>query len=235
MVAVALEPKRDTQLALHNILFATDFSDASREALPWAEAIARANGAVLHLAHVVSPTFVEPFDELKFAEGLMRQFLARIAWPDTQTWLAEGAVEETLAEMVVQSKADWLVLGTHGRNGIGKFFLGSIAEEILRAAKVPTLTIGPRPMSTGTTSFEDIFCQIDSTLVGTPLEDQMEEYCHALADRYGARLTVHLGRGQDLRYIEASLLVQGTALGAASRAAREAMRVAPCPVLTLRG
>src|SRR5438874_250453 len=76
--AAQVQPRRIT---LRNLLFPTDFSEPSRLALPWARALAREHGGVLHIAHVVTPliyptiageSLVGTFDTLPFADGLMK-------------------------------------------------------------------------------------------------------------------------------------------------------------------
>jgi len=58
--------------------------------------------------------------------------------------IMEGGVTGVVDHVADTKKADLIVLGTHGRRGIGKFILGSVAEEILRHAPCPVLTVGPR-------------------------------------------------------------------------------------------
>ena len=59
----------------------------------------------------------------------------------------EGGVWLVLKSVIDEKKIDLLVLGTRGRTGIGKFFLGSVAEEIVRQAHCPVLTVGPHSPS----------------------------------------------------------------------------------------
>jgi nucleotide-binding universal stress UspA family protein len=60
------------------------------------------------------------------------------------TYIREGGVWEALSEIVRTHEIDLLVVGTHGRTGVGKLVLGSKAEEVLRQATCPVLTIGPK-------------------------------------------------------------------------------------------
>jgi len=54
-----------------------------------------------------------------------------------------GKVADALAQIIEGREIDLLVLGTHGRSGVGKLFLGSVAEEIFRRAACPVLSVGP--------------------------------------------------------------------------------------------
>jgi nucleotide-binding universal stress UspA family protein len=55
----------------------------------------------------------------------------------------EGEVWQQLEQVVKEENVDLVVLGTHGRTGLGRFVLGSVAEEIFRQANCPVLTVGP--------------------------------------------------------------------------------------------
>jgi nucleotide-binding universal stress UspA family protein len=59
-------------------------------------------------------------------------------------YVRHGQVAKSLAAIVEDHKVDLVVLGTHGRTGLGKLMLGSVAEDILRHAPCPVLTVGPR-------------------------------------------------------------------------------------------
>jgi nucleotide-binding universal stress UspA family protein len=141
-----------SRIALHNVLFATDFSPCSNAALPYAVSIARQYGAKLCAAHVVSslaylaaspevwPTFdqqeqqrIREVEDLeKKLQGIPHSVLTRT-----------GNVWEALARLVRENEIDLLVVGTHGRTGFQKLLMGSVAEEIFRKAYCPVLTVGP--------------------------------------------------------------------------------------------
>ncbi len=142
------------RIALKNILFATDFSPCSEAALPYALSVARRYGATLHAAYVAPrdadlllmsqeswPAAVElqqnRIEEYlehleKQLHGLPHDFVT-----------PKGNVAEALAFVIEDRDIDLLVLGTHGRSGLSKLFLGSVAEEIFRSAICPVLSIGP--------------------------------------------------------------------------------------------
>ncbi|MGA7293426.1 MAG: universal stress protein [Terriglobales bacterium] len=143
------------RIVLKNILFATDFSDYSNAALPYALSVARRYGATLHAAHVMPtmaqmvlfspecwPAMAEEADEERVkecVEELEKQF--KELPHDVLT--PRGKVAEAIAGIIKKQKIDVLVLGTHGRTGLGKLFAGSVAEEIFRQAPCPVLSIGP--------------------------------------------------------------------------------------------
>lgn len=151
-MSTAVEKPR---LALHNILFTTDFSDASRHALPFATAFARRYNAHLVIANVIEqiPMSPVPMDALppdiqrdeEVAAGRMQRFLGHdeLKGLEFETIVEPGFLWPVVEDAIEKRKVDLLVLGTHGRGALKRFLLGSSAEEIFRHAACPVLTIGP--------------------------------------------------------------------------------------------
>jgi universal stress protein A len=142
---------------VRRILHATDFSPASRKAFKTAVEMAKSNGALLVVAHVVVP-FV-PLVPEQYSDPAMWDQLNRqaVEWGRRQLHaLGKKAVQsgvraETLllngdpAQQIVRSakskRIDLIVVGTHGRRGFSKFFLGSVAERVLTTAPCPVVTV----------------------------------------------------------------------------------------------
>jgi len=143
-----------TRIQLKNILFTTDFSAAAAAALPYAGALAKRFGAKLFALHVRTPvinpmTPPEGWPALERAaaeEELERKETLRNATPGVETTvlIEQGDISVHLPATVEKEHIDLIVLGTRGRTGMGKLMLGSRAEEILRTAERPVLTVGPR-------------------------------------------------------------------------------------------
>ena len=141
-------------ISLKNILFLTDFSEASASALPFAAMIARAYGAKLTTLHVLLPS-VSPYlaaemyvpmldDQEDIARAEMERVDAQLAGLDRESLIERGAgVWSVLAKMLTEHEIDLIVLGTHGRTGLKKAMMGSAAEEVFRQTNIPVLTIGP--------------------------------------------------------------------------------------------
>lgn len=140
---------------IKHILFATDFSDASIAALPFAAALARAFESEVHLLHLLMPEmygFLPPEGLLAAVESLeadasarMKTLKAARSLHDVKVSSAEvvkGELEALLTR-IQDRNIDLLVIGTHGRRGFRRLLLGSIAEEIIRHAPCPVLTVGP--------------------------------------------------------------------------------------------
>ena len=153
-----LEVTSHAGISLKNILFATDFSEASEAALPYAAAIARRYDSQLHIAHIVSPASYiipsEPGDLITIASihvaaladvrERMETLASHLETISHHTYVREGDVWENLSDIILARNIDLLVVGTHGRTGVEKLLLGSKAEEILRLAPCPVLTVGPK-------------------------------------------------------------------------------------------
>src|SRR5579864_8546265 len=145
-------------LSIENVLFATDFSTTSDAALPYATAICRHFGSMLHIAHVLSDASILMMtggvdyismgtiyeDAHTEAKEKLDQISGRLEAIPHRNYVRHGQVWENLAGIVEDEKIDLIVLGTHGRTGLGKLLLGSVAEGILRHAPCPVLTVGPK-------------------------------------------------------------------------------------------
>ncbi len=145
--AAALTPR--------SILMANDFSDASGKALRHALAIARFYGSKFCLGHVVSSlglTLSGP-NAIAACEDAVSRDTARLKESLTRAGaltglqhkfiIRQGEVWPELREIIRQENTDLVVVATRGRQGLGKLFCGSVAEQIFRQANCPVLTFGP--------------------------------------------------------------------------------------------
>ena len=137
------------------ILVATDFSEASEHALEYAHTLAHSMGGRLHLLHVVpDPVLASAWSEAyaydltALGERLRTQAeqdLAKRArsFRDVAvtTEVIIGNPAATIAATAATRGVDMIVMGTHGRGGFSHFFLGSVAERVVRYAPCPVLTI----------------------------------------------------------------------------------------------
>ena len=142
-------------LRLKSVLMATDLSPASVKPLHHAVAIARYYAAKLYVAHVVSPIpylMAGPEALQLGCEGasqdmqqLQRDLLhdGSLNGLDHEFIIRHGSVWEELQAIIFQKQVDLVVVGTHGRRGIEKVLLGSVAEQVFRDATCPVLTVGP--------------------------------------------------------------------------------------------
>jgi nucleotide-binding universal stress UspA family protein len=147
---IALEV--DKEVALKNILFATDFSRGSNAALLYAVSIARHQGAMLHAAHVMFtephlfvapeswPAFMRKEEDRARAE--VARLAKRLRGVPHSVLLRAGDVWSVLARFIEEREIDLLVVGTHGQSDLPELSMGSTAEKLLRQAPCPVLTVG---------------------------------------------------------------------------------------------
>lgn len=145
---------------IRRILHPTDFSAASRPALKWALELARSNGGSLTLVHVMSPIlpmvgdgYISPqaWDDLErqvraHAQKEIGKLIAkaRTAGVRAGSLLLEGTPADRIVRAARSRRADLIVMGTHGRGGLAKLFLGSVAERVVATARCPVLTVRGR-------------------------------------------------------------------------------------------
>ncbi len=143
-----------------SLLVPLDGSAFAEHALPFALSIARRAGAALHLAHVhvplafVSADGMTPFDltlDRKVAEGereyldaAVKRVAAASSVPVASTCLEGPVIAETLHAHAANTGADLIVMTTHGRGPLSRFWLGSVADELVRRATVPILLVRPQ-------------------------------------------------------------------------------------------
>ena len=139
------------------IVFPTDFSTASDAALEHAAALAKSTGASLLIVHVEEPPLAYGGGELYYGlpEPDPTRILAMLedvkpkdaAVPFTHR-LAMGDPAAEICRIAAEEKAAMIVLGTHGRTGMFRLLMGSVAESILRHAPCPVLAYrqsAPKP------------------------------------------------------------------------------------------
>lgn len=126
-----------TPLSFRDILFATDFSEASRPAGETAAELARHFGARLHVLHVVPPVT----DPTPAPEALRAAAAELGAGPSTVTATASGRAASQILDYARRHAVGLIVLGTHGRTGVSRAMLGSVAEAVLRRARCRVLAV----------------------------------------------------------------------------------------------
>jgi nucleotide-binding universal stress UspA family protein len=141
------------RVTFRNILLASDYSAPANLAMPYAAGMARSFGATLYAMHVQEPiNYALPpgtWQGLELTRDMEKQFLIeaiRRDFPEVTPHVlhAEGVVWRAIGAAIRKHAIDLVVVGTRGRTGIGKALLGSVAEEILRHAPCPVLTVGPQ-------------------------------------------------------------------------------------------
>lgn len=145
-------------LNIRRILYATDFSETSEHALPWALHLAAEHGAELHMLHAVVLHADEPTHPAHYFPDLDRvqaeiekqveaRMLAAVEREDDPRIQIRRVYRRGISAAPVilgyadEEDIDLIVVGTHGRRGLRHFLLGSVAEEVLRLAECPVLAV----------------------------------------------------------------------------------------------
>jgi nucleotide-binding universal stress UspA family protein len=130
------------------ILFPTDFSIAADAGLPEAEALAKARGAALVVLHVQEPMLaydgalyygpLEPTTET--LDKMLHQIVPVDKTIPVQHRLTMGDPATEIVRTANEEHVDMIVMGTHGRRGLSRLLMGSVAESVIRHAPCPVLT-----------------------------------------------------------------------------------------------
>jgi nucleotide-binding universal stress UspA family protein len=148
-------------MTMPRILHPTDFSRASRAAYAKAVLLAKKDRSELLIAHVLPPVtagvdgdgfmtakLYQQLEEANRRQGqkqldaLVAQ--ARKAGVRARGLLLEGVAHDRIARAARAQRADMIVMGTHGRTGLARFMLGSVASRVVSQARCPVLTVRGR-------------------------------------------------------------------------------------------
>ena len=153
----ALEDGKIASVDLESLLVPIDFSRYSREALRYARELAALTDARIDLLHVIEenlhPAFyvggvrsvydADPKIEEKSLNRLKSFYenTGGVEAPQVETHVAPGRASRKITSMAEDNGNDLIVMSTHGRTGMERFFMGSVAEKVVRHATVPTFTV----------------------------------------------------------------------------------------------
>lgn len=138
-------------MAFRHILLATDFSDCSAGATDMAIDLAHASGGLITLLHVHPIPASGGAEGVSLAGGSNECAAAdtlacaltdlRRRWPWSESLLTCGSAWQQILLVAEARHADLVVMGTHGRRGLPRALLGSVAEVVVRRSPVPVLTV----------------------------------------------------------------------------------------------
>ncbi|MBL8914559.1 MAG: universal stress protein [Archangium sp.] len=137
------------------ILIATDFSEQAEKATTYGLELARAFGARVHLVHTWAVSFVSSADlptavpatfiddvakgaQQALDEALKRHQAAGVTLTGAAAY---GDARDVVVDTARQMGADLIIVGTHGRRGVRRALLGSVAESVVRHAPCPVLVV----------------------------------------------------------------------------------------------
>jgi len=179
-------------LLIRNIVVATDFTPTSELALDHAAAIARHYSSKITLVHAMTALDeaearrLEASDALVVAEAQLRAEAERCECIECDTRMVKGTALQVVEQILALEDTDLLVVGTHGKKGLRRFLVGSMAEQIFRHVRCPVLVIGP---------WVRVFAdwRLKRILLASDLqsdESKTLDYAIALAAEHNAELTL---------------------------------------------
>lgn len=188
-------------LRIKKILYPTDFSRCAGHALPHTLHLAETHGAELHLLHALVLHEADPsnlshrlpdMEELylileEHAEAQMKSAIeqhGRTGFTIKSTQVRAISAAGAILDYASETEIDLVVMGTHGRRGLRRLLLGSVAEEVVRLAPCPVLSVPEREEGVSPGRIERIVVPVD-------FSDHARlalAYAIELADAYGAQL-----------------------------------------------
>jgi nucleotide-binding universal stress UspA family protein len=195
-------------LMLNSLMVPLDGSKFSEGSLPLATEVARATGARLHLAHIHVPYEPDSLlgstsfqfegvnmaeydshhreEEVEYMATLVRRLSAELEGVDAR--VIEGSrVVAGIAAHATEVGADMVFIASHGDPGVSHFWLGSVADELIRRTTVPLLVTGPRD---GARAAFPTIRHILVPLDGSELAESVLAPAVELARATGARMTL---------------------------------------------
>ncbi len=184
-------------LTIKKILFPTDYSRCADQAFGVAVQFALRFKAELHLlhAHVPHESDPQPLSQIRQGKGeeLLSESMKDVIAQTQASGLSivgsvvrDIAVGPVILDYVKENDIDLVVMGTHGRRGLGHLFLGSVAEEVVRFSTCPVLTIKEKKEPRAATSWKKILVPVDFS----KYSEQTVRYAKELATTFGAELQI---------------------------------------------
>lgn len=183
-------------LQINRILWPTDLSQGSGRAFPHAIALADWHSAALHVLNVAEEEGEERDEDFPLSRGRLANLINGAGTPSrpvnldalelTQTQIDAASPADAITSYCDEEDIDLVVLGTHGRRGLQRLFIGSVAEEVVRTAPCPVLTIRAGEDVPPAWKVSNILAPIDFS------EASRKALLHAkeLALTYGAQITL---------------------------------------------
>lgn len=186
-------------LDIRRVLCPIDYSDASRRALDQASMIAGWFGARVTVLHVCPAVFAADnrgraasavlTAETSTAAAALTDYvkpLRRAGVAIDELVVEDLDAESRILETAASTPADLIVMGTHGRTGLGRLLIGSVTDHVLRHAPCPVLTVPPTATRAAAPPFKRVLCPIDFT----PSSADALRLALRLAQEADARLTL---------------------------------------------
>ncbi len=141
---------------MRKILVPVDFSTPEREVIEVATTLAKENGATLLIVHVEEPPpaygggelyYGQPDPSTEALKDMLVEVKPSLEGVPCEHRLIMGDPASAIVQLAEAEQVDMIVMSTHGRTGVGRLLLGSVAETVVRRAECPVMTLR-QPRST---------------------------------------------------------------------------------------
>jgi nucleotide-binding universal stress UspA family protein len=187
---------KQAAITFERFLVPLDGSEFAEQALPLAQALGRAHDGQLTLLTVHQnsglarglPLIHSALDgDLREHERYLGRIISELVGQGVRLLpqIASGEVAEQINAVAVGQEVDLLVMSTHGRSGVGRVLLGSVASEVLRQTTLPMLLVRPRELAI---SHEPVFDKLMVTLDGSDEAERVLPYAQTLAKRFESEI-----------------------------------------------
>jgi nucleotide-binding universal stress UspA family protein len=180
-------------LKIEKVLYPTDLSESSLNAVPMAAHLARVHGADLHMLHVyILHTLINtdedpPFPGEDEARRILEESVTEFSWSRVYHHVARGvAAAPSIMAFAAEQDVDLIVMPSHGRRGVGRLLLGSVAEEVVRLSDRPVMVVRDTESLDPERGFQRVLVPVDFSHHSR----QALEFGRELAATYGADLEV---------------------------------------------
>ncbi len=191
-----------TGVGIHNVLIATDLSHSSSDILRLGIDVCQSYGTHAFLIYVLprDEFMLAGFEAYAAARDAARrdlfeleeQLRSQYEWEQGKHYellMSEGDIADRILDCAREKHIDLIVLGTHGRKGLTKAIIGSVAERVFRHSEVPVLTLGPSAHGSFASGPKRIVAPIDFT----PASQSAARYACALArDKHAELLLINV-------------------------------------------
>lgn len=169
--------------AISTIMIPLDGSPLAEEALAYGQKVAERAGARLHLVRVVAPESSTTTDRL--AKDYLERVPAHGSVPATSEVRIGDPADQILAA-AAQLPNPMIVMTTHGRSGMGRWLIGSVADRVVRGGEAPVLVLRSGVERPHPATVHDVIVPLD----GSPLAERALPLAETLAQLLAAKLTL---------------------------------------------
>ena len=176
-------------LTIRRLLFPTDFSEGSKQALPQAVFLAKTYEAELHIVHATEQCDATDAS-LPVAADTLAEWLSADSASDldalsiVQEHISADTPAEAICGYAATHDVDLAVMGTHGRRGTDRLIFGSVAEEVVREAPCPVLTVRKRDEDAPAQAVQQVLVPVDFSA----FSEAAVRHARAIAATYDAEI-----------------------------------------------